>query len=125
MGRNILKYIPQECPCGYYGDSFKQCSCSLSLVSRYQRRGSGLFVDRVNIFVEVPRIDYEKLYDDRSGETSDKVRARVEAARSHQRKRFAGTRLICNSEMTPAEVKGFLQGIRGSPGPIKGNNEAT
>ncbi|UCC90748.1 MAG: YifB family Mg chelatase-like AAA ATPase, partial [Dehalococcoidia bacterium] len=55
------------CPCGFYGDPFRQCTCSPSLVSRYQKRISGPFIDRVDIFVEVPHIDYEKLADDRLG----------------------------------------------------------
>jgi len=49
------------CPCGFYGDPFRQRTCSPSLVSRYQKRISGPFIDRVDIFVEVPHIDYEKL----------------------------------------------------------------
>lgn len=97
------------CPCGYYGDPFKQCTCPPSLVSRYQKRISGPFIDRVDIFVEVPHIDYEKLADDRLGESSDKVQARVGAARSLQRERFEGTGLVCNAEMTPAEVREFCQ----------------
>ncbi len=97
------------CPCGYYGDPFRECTCPPSVVSRYQRRISGPFLDRVDIFVEVPHIDYEKLADDRLGEQSDKVRARVEAARSIQRKRFQGTKLTCNAEMMPAEVREFCQ----------------
>ena len=97
------------CPCGYYGDPFRRCTCPPSLVSRYQKRISGPFIDRVDIFVEVPHIDYEKLTDDRLGEQSEKVRARVEAARSRQLRRFAGTRLTCNAEMTPAEVREFCQ----------------
>jgi len=97
------------CPCGYYGDSFRQCTCPLSLVSRYQRRISGPFIDRVDIFVEVPHIDYEKLTDDRLGEKSDKVRARVEAARSLQSQRFNGTKLTANAEMMPTEVREFCQ----------------
>lgn len=97
------------CPCGYYGDPFRQCTCPLSLVSRYQRRISGPFIDRVDIFVEVPHIDYEKLADDRLGEKSDKVQARVKAARSLQRERFDGTKLTCNAEMTPTEVREFCQ----------------
>ena len=97
------------CPCGYYGDPFKQCTCPPSLVSRYQKRISGPFIDRVDIFVEVPHIDYEKLADDRLGEKSDKVQARVEAARLLQRKRFQGTKLTCNAEMTPTEVREFCQ----------------
>jgi len=97
------------CPCGYYGDPFKQCTCPPSLVSRYQKRISGPFIDRVDIFVEVPHIDYEKLADDRLGEQSDKVQARVKTARSRQLKRFEETRLTCNTEMTPTEVREFCQ----------------
>lgn len=97
------------CPCGFYGDPFRQCTCSPSLVSRYQKRISGPFIDRVDIFVEVPHIDYEKLADDRLGEQSDKVQVRVKAARSIQRKRFEGTKLTCNAEMTPPEVRAFCQ----------------
>jgi len=97
------------CPCGYYGDPFKQCTCSPGLVSRYQKRISGPFIDRVDIFVEVPHIDYEKLADDRLGEKSEKVQERIEAARSLQRQRFDGTILACNAEMTPTEVREFCQ----------------
>ncbi len=97
------------CPCGYYGDSFRQCTCPASLVSRYQRRISGPFIDRVDIFVEVPRIDYEKLADDRLNEPSEKAQARVKAARSRQLERFKGTRLTCNAEMTPMEIRDFCQ----------------
>jgi magnesium chelatase family protein len=97
------------CPCGYYGDPFKQCTCSPGLVARYQKRVSGPFIDRVDIFIEVPHIDYEKLADDRLGEKSEKVQARVEAARSTQRQRFEGTNLACNAEMTPTEVRDFCQ----------------
>jgi len=57
----------------------------------------------------VPHIDYEKLADDRLGEKSDKVRVRVEAARCLQRKRFDGTKLACNAEMTPTEVREFCR----------------
>ena len=107
------------CPCGYYGDPFRQCTCPSSLVSRYQRRISGPFIDRVDIFVEVPHIDYEKLSDDRLGETSDKVQTRVKAARSRQLKRFEGTRLTCNAEMTPAEIREFCQVEESAQGLLK------
>ena len=97
------------CPCGYYGDPFRQCTCPPSLVSRYQKRISGPFLDRVDIFVEVPHIDYEKLADDRLGELSEKVQTRVEASRTTQRQRFQETKLACNAEMTPTEVREFCQ----------------
>jgi len=97
------------CPCGYYGDPFRRCTCSPGLVSRYQHRISGPFIDRVDIFIEVPHIDYEKLADDRLGEPSAKVQARVKAARDRQLERFKGTRLTCNAEMTPTEVREFCK----------------
>jgi magnesium chelatase family protein len=78
-------------------------------VGRYQRRISGPLLDRIDIFVDVPRVDYEKLADDTLGEPSDAVRGRVEAARGRQRGRFVGTRFICNAEMTPLEVRQHCQ----------------
>jgi magnesium chelatase family protein len=93
------------CPCGYYGDPVKECTCSHGLVSRYQKRISGPFMDRVDIFVEVPRVDYEKLTDERLGEGSSEVQARVATTRLRQQERFRGTRLICNAEMTANHVR--------------------
>ncbi|MBI2907520.1 MAG: YifB family Mg chelatase-like AAA ATPase [Chloroflexi bacterium] len=97
------------CPCGFFGDPVKPCSCSSMMVSRYQKRISGPLMDRMDIFVEVPRVEYEKLSDDRLGEPSAKIRERVEAARDIQLARFAGTRLTCNAEMTAIEVRQFCQ----------------
>ncbi len=95
------------CPCGYYGDSLRPCTCAPGLVSRYQKRISGPFLDRIDIFVEVPHIAYDKLSDSRLGEPSSKVQRRVTEARGIQQKRFAGSKLVCNAEMTPAEVRAF------------------
>jgi len=95
------------CPCGYYGDPFKECKCSSGEISRYHKRISGPLLDRIDIFVDVPHIDYEKLTDDKPGESSDKVRARVKAAHEIQLGRFRGTKLKCNADMTPKEVKEF------------------
>ena len=92
------------CFCGNYGDPVKPCTCSPGAVTRYQKRISGPLLDRMDIFVEVPRVAYEKLTADVSGEGSGVVRERVETAREHQRRRFAGTRLQANAEMGPAEV---------------------
>ena len=97
------------CPCGYYNDPTKQCTCSLSQVSRYQKRISGPLLDRMDIFIEVPRTEYEKLADDRLGELSEVIQARVEAARALQHKRFEGTKLICNADMTPIEIREFCR----------------
>jgi magnesium chelatase family protein len=95
------------CPCGYYGDPVKECTCSLSNVLRYQKRISGPLLDRIDIHVEVPRVDYEKLSGNRLGEKSEAIRARVERACERQRQRFAGTNLQVNADMGPAEVRQY------------------
>jgi len=107
------------CPCGYYGDPFRKCTCSPGLVSRYQRRISGPFIDRVDIFTEVPHIDYEKLTDDRLGELSATVQSRVKAARSLQLERFRGTHLTGNADMTPSEIREFCHVEESAQGLLK------
>jgi magnesium chelatase family protein len=99
------------CPCGFWGDPTKECTCSPLTITRYQKRMSGPLLDRIDIFADVPRVEYEKLADDALGEPSEQVRQRVERARARQQERFAGTRLICNAEMTPLEVREYCQGV--------------
>jgi magnesium chelatase family protein len=86
------------------------------VVSKYQKRISGPLLDRIDIHVEVPRVEYEKLSESRLGESSATVRARVEAARQRQRERFTNNELSnnkstntvsCNADMRPAEVRKF------------------
>ncbi len=92
------------CPCGYYGDQVRECICSPSAVSRYKKRISGPLLDRIDLFVEVPRIEYEKLVQPNRAETSERIRGRIEKARSVQGARFAGMDIVSNSEMGPVEV---------------------
>ena len=105
----MLVAAMNPCPCGYFGDPTHECTCSPAMVSRYQKRISGPLLDRIDIHIEVPRVEYEKLADDRLGETSALIRQRVEAARERQRRRFAGTHLTCNADMGPAEVREYCQ----------------
>ncbi|MGH2620749.1 MAG: YifB family Mg chelatase-like AAA ATPase [Anaerolineales bacterium] len=95
------------CPCGYFGDPIKECTCNPAMVTRYQKRISGPLMDRIDIHVEVPRVEFEKLAQDRAGEPAAAVRARVEAARARQRARFQGTRMTCNADMGPGEVRRY------------------
>jgi len=97
------------CPCGYYGDPIKECTCSNSVITRYQKRISGPMMDRIDIHIEVPRVEYEKLSDDRLGEPTADVQARVEAARTRQRDRFKEGDLVCNAEMGPGEVREYCR----------------
>ncbi|MDF1499313.1 MAG: ATP-binding protein [Anaerolineales bacterium] len=92
------------CPCGYFGDTKRECTCTPATVTRYQKRISGPLLDRIDIHVEVPRVDFEKLSSDRAGEPSAAVRERVEGARERQHGRFDGTPLACNADMGPGEI---------------------
>jgi magnesium chelatase family protein len=116
------------CPCGFYGDPLRPCTCSPGIVTKYQKRISGPLLDRIDIHIEVPRVEYDKLSDQRLGEPSAAIQKRVESAREIQRKRFhlgenhppeedpsedhgtPGTSPIsCNADMRPAEVRQFCE----------------
>ena len=105
----IFMAAMNPCPCGYYGDPVRECTCSPATVTRYQKRISGPLLDRIDIHVEVPRVDYQKLTDERLGERSEAIRVRVEQAREVQRERFAGMPLSCNAGMGPTEVRTICQ----------------
>ena len=100
------------CPCGYYGDSQKPYSCAPALVTKYQKRISGPLLDRIDIHIEVPRVDYEKLSGDRVGEISTSIRARVQVARELQRARFSGLQsrdIVCNADMRVGEIRQYCK----------------
>ncbi|MBN1151898.1 MAG: YifB family Mg chelatase-like AAA ATPase [Dehalococcoidia bacterium] len=97
------------CPCGHYGDPLKECRCSLSDIIRYRKRLSGPLMDRIDIFVDVPRVDYDKLTGDGHGETSADVRARVSAAAAIQGQRLAERKATCNADMTAKDVAEFCR----------------
>jgi magnesium chelatase family protein len=99
-----------SCPCGFYGDSMKPCTCASALVTKYQKQISGRLLDRIDIHIEVPRVDYDKLSGDRVGETSATIRARVQAVRDIQNKRFSknnSSDIICNADMCVGELGNF------------------
>ena len=95
------------CPCGYYGDTLKQCTCAPGAITTYQKRISGPLLDRIDMLIHVPRVDYQKLSTARHGESSAAIRERVEFARKRQSERFAGTALFSNADMSPAELRRF------------------
>ena len=98
------KKATQGCPCGFHSHPVKECTCSSSTVARYQKKISGPLLDRVDVFVEVPPVEYEKLVDNSPAEESSRPRERVAQARELQRERFRDNGFLCNSEMGPAEV---------------------
>ncbi|HEU0021539.1 MAG TPA: YifB family Mg chelatase-like AAA ATPase [Dehalococcoidia bacterium] len=112
----MLVAAQNPCPCGYYSHPRQECTCNPSSVTRYQKRVSGPLLDRIDIFVEVPPVEYEKLIGEETYEDSSQVRQRVEAVREVQRQRYEESGFLRNSEMGPAEVWKFCQlddGARG------------
>ena len=99
------------CPCGWLNDPQKACGCASAVVTKYQKRISGPILDRIDIHIEVPRVDYEKLSSDRLGETSAFIRARVQAARDIQTKRFSdySSEIVCNADMHGGEIRHFCK----------------
>lgn len=109
--RFTLVAAQNPCPCGYYGDSLKNCTCSPGAVLRYRKKISGPLLDRIDLHVEVPRISYEKITQEQGLEDSATVRARVEQARIFQKRRFLAHQLNfqTNAEMGLAEIKQFCR----------------
>lgn len=100
------------CPCGFFGDPDRDCVCPANVVTRYQRRISGPLLDRIDLFVDVPRVDYEKLAAAQRGEPSAAVAARVQYARETQRLRFGpDSATKVNADMAPPQVRDFVQAV--------------
>lgn len=81
----------------------------LMMITRYQKRISGPLMDRIDLHVEVPRVEYEKLTSGRRGEPSEQIRQRVEKARQIQAERFKAHTLYANADMGPSEVRTLCQ----------------
>jgi len=98
------------CPCGYFSDPTKACICSPSQIMKYQKKISGPLLDRIDLCVEVGRVEYDKLSSDAVGETSAEVQARAQKARDIQSARFKKQKDVkTNSEMTIKEIKEFCR----------------
>lgn len=107
--RFIMICTMNPCPCGNYGSKTKSCVCSQSALMRYQRKISGPIVDRIDLWLEVPQVDHEKLSaSGGGGEESKAIRERIIKARETQRKRFERTKILTNSEMGVRELKKFV-----------------
>ena len=108
----ILIGALNPCPCGYYGDPRKACTCSMNMVQRYQQRISGPLMDRVDIHLELARVPFDKLSALESGEPSTAIRERVEAARKRQADRFRALdrpSMLVNSDMGPNEIQQYCE----------------
>ncbi len=105
----MLVCAMNPCPCGYFGHPAKECTCPKGAPAKYLAKVSGPLLDRLDIHVEVPQVEFKKLSDDEKGEPSAVIRERVNTARKIQQERFKGTNIKCNAKMTPAMTREFCK----------------
>lgn len=97
----MLVAAMNPCPCGYFGHPTRSCVCSSKVVDRYLGKISGPLLDRLDLHVEVPPVEFDVLSSSDKAETSARIRERVNAARERQNQRFRGTGITCNARITP------------------------
>ena len=105
--RFMLVCAMNPCKCGWYGHPSGRCTCSENQVDQYMRRISGPLLDRIDMYVEVPSVEYEAMRRKEKPESSAVIRRRVNAAREVQKQRFSGTEVSCNAYMPPAMIGQF------------------
>jgi len=105
----MLVAAQNPCPCGFFSDPDKHCICTPTQIIRYQKKISGPILDRIDIHIEVPRIKFEKLSEDKVAEESSKIKERVQKARDIQLMRFKGKKIKSNSELSARNIKEFCK----------------
>lgn len=95
------------CPCGFYGDRERKCTCMPGAIARYSKKLSGPMSDRIDLHIEVPRLKFDKLTDEAVATPSSEIRAQIETVRDIQRARFADRGYTTNAEMPVQDIKKF------------------
>ncbi len=103
----MLVAAMNPCPCGYFGHPTRKCTCSEGAATRYMHRVSGPLLDRLDIHVEVPPVEYDQLSSTETGEPSAVIRQRVNKAREIQLKRYAGTNILNNAALSAPHLQEF------------------
>ncbi len=103
----MLVAAMNPCPCGYYGHPTRSCTCSSQAVSRYLGKVSGPLLDRIDLHIEVPPVEYDQLSSQKKSESSAAIRARVNAARAIQQRRFTGTDIVSNARIPTSKLKEY------------------
>ncbi len=105
----VMVAAQNPCPCGFLGDKLHECTCKPHEIERYKRKISGPLLDRIDIQVTVPRLEYDDLKDKAAGESSEAIRSRVVKAREVQRRRFEGSKVHCNAQMTKQQLNKYCK----------------
>ena len=109
--RFMLAAAMNPCPCGYFNDKSRECVCTIPMIQRYVSKVSGPLLDRIDIHIEVPAVQYNELRAGRAAEGSAQIRERVVAARERQLNRFAanGERIFANAQMSTRQVRTYCE----------------
>jgi len=107
--RFMLVAAMNPCPCGYFTHPSRECSCTPHQIQKYLSRISGPLLDRIDIHIEAPSLEYRDMADNTSSESSKDIRARVEKARRIQEERFKGRKIYCNARMGTKDVREFCR----------------
>ncbi len=107
--RFMLAAAMNPCPCGYFNDKSRQCMCTPPMIQRYVSKVSGPLLDRIDIHIEVPAVQYKELRGGAAAEGSAEIRARVLTARERQATRFADAkeRIFCNAQMSTRQIRAY------------------
>ena len=97
------------CPCGYYGSTEKECTCTPEAIKKYMGKISGPLLDRIDMQIEVAPVKYQKLEQKQIAETSEEIKQRVDKARNIQLKRYEGQKIYSNSELTPKLIETYCE----------------
>ncbi len=108
--RFVLVVASNPCPCGYYGDKVRECTCTLQQIQRYTSKVSGPLLDRIDLHVEVAAVPFKEISDERQGESSQVIKKRVDDCRKLQETRYQNIRKIhCNAQMGPKEIDQYCK----------------
>lgn len=107
--RFMLVASMNPCPCGFHNDPSKECTCTDTEIRRYLSRLSGPLLDRIDLQINVPRLDYSEMTSSKPEESSEQIRQRVENARKRQLQRFAGSNITCNAAMNTRILRSALK----------------
>ena len=116
----MLVAAMNPCPCGYYGHPTRSCTCNQQAVGRYLSKVSGPLLDRIDLHIEVPPVEYDQLASRQKAESSADIRVRVNAARARQQARFAGTDIVSNARIPTSKLKEFCPLTDGASALLKG-----
>jgi len=105
--RFMLVAAANPCPCGNLNNPFKPCVCNPSQVNKYKRKLSGPIVDRIDMIIEMPAVDFEKLISPNQENISQKIKERIKAARAIQEIRLKNDIILTNSEMGVPQIKDY------------------